>query len=47
MREEAGFEKLYRDASSIVQHAIVQTARFESVGRVMFGHDPDWFAFQL
>jgi alkylation response protein AidB-like acyl-CoA dehydrogenase len=47
MREEAGFEKLYRDASSIVQHAIVQTARFESVGRVMFGHEPDWFAFQL
>lgn len=47
MREEAGFEKLYRDANTIVQHAAVQTNRFESVGRIMFGHQPDWFAFQL
>lgn len=47
IRDEAGFEKLYRDASTIVQHAIIQTARFESVGRIMFGHEPDWFAFQL
>ncbi|MGE0601750.1 MAG: acyl-CoA dehydrogenase family protein [Dehalococcoidia bacterium] len=47
MREGAGFEKLYRDASSIVQHAAVQTNRFESAGRVMFGLEPDWFAFQL
>jgi alkylation response protein AidB-like acyl-CoA dehydrogenase len=46
MRDESGFEKLYRDASTIVQHAAVQPARFESVGRVMFGLDPDWFAFQ-
>jgi alkylation response protein AidB-like acyl-CoA dehydrogenase len=47
MREEAGFEKLFRDANTIVQHAAVQTNRFESVGRVMFGLAPDWFAFQL
>ena len=47
MRDEAGFEKLYRDASTITLHAAVQTNRFESVGRMMFGHDPDWFAFQL
>lgn len=47
IRDEAGFEKLYRDASTITQHAAVQTARFESVGRMMFGLEPDWFAFQL
>jgi alkylation response protein AidB-like acyl-CoA dehydrogenase len=47
MRDESGFEKLYRDASTIVEHAAIQPARFESVGRVMFGLEPDWFAFQL
>ncbi len=47
MREGTGFEKLYRDANTITQHAAVQTNRFESVGRVMFGHEPDWFAFQI
>jgi alkylation response protein AidB-like acyl-CoA dehydrogenase len=47
MRQEAGFEKLFRDANTITQHAGLQTARFESVGRIMFGHEPDWFAFQL
>lgn len=47
IRDEAGFEKLFRDANTITQHAAVQTARFESAGKVMFGLAPDWFPFQL
>jgi alkylation response protein AidB-like acyl-CoA dehydrogenase len=47
IRDEAGFERLFRDANTITQHAAVQTARYESAGKVMFGLQPDWFPFQL
>jgi len=47
IRDEAGFEKLYRDANTITQHAAVQTARYESTGKVMFGLPSDWFPFNL
>lgn len=47
IRNEAGFEKLYRDANTITQHAAVQTARYESAGKVMFGLPTDWFPFNI
>jgi alkylation response protein AidB-like acyl-CoA dehydrogenase len=47
IRDEAGFEKLFRDANTITQHAAVQTARYESTGKVMFGLTSDWFPFNL
>ena len=47
IRDEAGFEKLFRDANTIVQHAAVQTGRYESTGKVMFGLPSDWFPFNL
>lgn len=47
IRDEAGFEKLFRDANTITQHAAVQTARYESTGKVMFGLPSDWFPFNL
>ena len=47
IRDEAGFEKLFRDANTITQHAAVQTARYESTGKVMFGLQSDWFPFNI
>jgi alkylation response protein AidB-like acyl-CoA dehydrogenase len=47
IRDEAGFEKLFRDANTITQHTAVQTARYESTGKVMFGLPTDWFPFNL
>jgi hypothetical protein len=31
----------------IEEHAAVQTARYESTGKVMFGLPTDWFPFNL
>jgi len=47
IREEQPFQRYFRDIHVISQHAFVGEARFESVGQVLFGLEPDWgfFAF--
>lgn len=47
IREEQRFQKYFRDAHVITQHAFLCEARLESVGQIMFGLEPDWgfFAF--
>ncbi|MGE0540078.1 MAG: hypothetical protein AB7R89_07845 [Dehalococcoidia bacterium] len=47
IRDEGGFEKLFRDANTITQHTAMQTARYESTGKVLFGLPTDWFPFNL
>lgn len=45
VRDGAGFHQRFRDAHMITQHAFGAAARFESVGRVMFGLESDWSYF--
>ncbi|MFN0090323.1 MAG: hypothetical protein ACKVWR_08665, partial [Acidimicrobiales bacterium] len=47
VRDEAGFEKLFRDANTITQHVSHQPARWESAGKVMLGLESGWFPFNL
>lgn len=47
MRDEAGFERLYRDGNTITQHATLQSARFEDAGKVLLGVESEWFPFLL
>jgi alkylation response protein AidB-like acyl-CoA dehydrogenase len=47
IREEQNFEKYFRDAHVITQHAFICEARLESVGQVMFGLEPDWGFFSF
>ena len=47
IRNEHGFQKHFRDAHVVTQHAFVSATRLEAVGQVMMGLEPDWpfFAF--
>ena len=45
IREEQRFQKYFRDAHVITQHAFLSEARLESVGQIMFGLEPDWGFF--
>ncbi|AKJ27446.1 acyl-CoA dehydrogenase family protein [Caldimonas brevitalea] len=47
IRETQRFQRYFRDVHSVTQHAFGSTARYESVGRLLFGLPPDWtfFAF--
>ena len=47
VRKEKPFEKWFRDIRTITQHAASSTARYESVGQVMFGLESDWPFFAL
>lgn len=47
IRDEGVFERRFRDVNTITQHVAVQTARYESAGKVMFGLAADWFPFFL
>ena len=47
VRDEAGMGRRYRDLNTITQHTSIQPARWESVGKVMFGLESDWFPFAL
>lgn len=47
VRDEAGMGRRYRDLNTITQHTSIQFARWESVGKVMFGLPSDWFPFSL
>jgi alkylation response protein AidB-like acyl-CoA dehydrogenase len=47
IRREQPFQRHFRDAHVLTQHAYVSASRYESVGRLMLGLDPEWgfFAF--
>lgn len=47
VRDEAGMGRRYRDLNTITQHTSIAFARWESVGKAMFGLDSDWFPFAL
>ncbi len=47
IRDEGVFERRFRDINTITQHVAVQSARYESAGKVMFGLPADWFPFFL
>lgn len=42
-RTEFGFERALRDLQTMAQHADKSTPRYATAGRLMFGHENDWF----
>ena len=47
IREEQRFQRYFRDAHVITQHAFVSESRLEAVGQIMFGREPDWGFFNF
>ena len=47
IREEQPFQRYFRDVHVITQHAFTSPSRFEAVGQIMLGLEPDWPFFQL
>jgi len=47
VRNEAGFERLFRDAHTLTQHANHSSSRYATVGKLLFGHDNDWLALSF
>jgi indole-3-acetate monooxygenase len=47
VRNEAGFERLFRDAHTLTQHANHSGSRYATVGKLLFGHDNDWIALSF
>jgi indole-3-acetate monooxygenase len=47
IREEQPFERYFRDAHVMTQHAFGSASRFESAGKLMFGLETDWPFFGL
>jgi alkylation response protein AidB-like acyl-CoA dehydrogenase len=47
IRETSPLEKNFRDIQVITKHAYSSTARYESVGRLLFGQESDWGFFAL
>lgn len=47
IREEKPFQKHFRDAHVITQHAFLCEARLEAVGRIRLGLEPDWGFFHF
>lgn len=47
IRAEHNFQRYFRDAHVITQHAFLCEARLESVGQIMFGLEPDWGFFDF
>jgi alkylation response protein AidB-like acyl-CoA dehydrogenase len=46
-RESYPFERHFRDAHVLVQHAFKSSARYASAGRLMFGQPNDWLALMF
>lgn len=42
IRQEHPFERYFRDAHVITQHAFASMNRFESAGKLLFGQETDW-----
>lgn len=47
IREERSFERHFRDAHVITQHAYFSASRYESVGKLIFGLESDWGFFEF
>ena len=47
IRLEHGFERHHRDIHVLTQHADKSSARYVSVGRMLFGLPPDFFILEL
>ena len=47
IRREQPFERHFRDAHVITQHAFGSMNRFESVGKLLFGQETDWQFFTM
>lgn len=47
MRIGAGFERHFRDAHTLSQHASKSYVRYASVGQLLFGLPSDWFALNI
>lgn len=47
IREEKTFQRHFRDAHVISQHAFLSEARLEDVGQIMFGLEPNWGFFHF
>ena len=47
IRDEQPFQRYFRDVHVITQHAFTSPSRFEAVGQIMLGLEPDWPFFQL
>jgi alkylation response protein AidB-like acyl-CoA dehydrogenase len=45
IRREQPFQRYFRDAHVLTQHAYVSPSRYESVGRLILGLDPEWGFF--
>lgn len=47
IRDNSQLEKNFRDIQVITKHAYSSTARYESVGKLLFGQETDWGFFAL
>jgi len=47
IRCEQPFQRHFRDAHVLTQHAYISASRYESVGRLMLGLDPEWGFFSF
>jgi alkylation response protein AidB-like acyl-CoA dehydrogenase len=47
IRNEHGFQQYFRDVHTISQHAFASASRFESIGKLLLGHDSDWPFYYL
>lgn len=47
IRREHPFERHFRDVHVLTQHAFVCASRYEDVGRIMMGGDPEWSFFSF
>jgi len=47
IRCEQPFQRHFRDAHVLTQHAYISPSRYESVGRLMLGLDPEWGFFSF
>jgi alkylation response protein AidB-like acyl-CoA dehydrogenase len=45
IRCEYAFQRHFRDVHVLTQHAFVCASRYESVGRLLLGLDPEWSFF--
>jgi len=47
IRNEQSFQRHFRDAHVVTQHAFLCESRLDSVGQIMFGMEPSWPFFQF
>lgn len=47
VRNQADFQRHFRDIHVITQHAFASTSRYESIGKLLFELETDWSFFEL